>query len=70
MKSLTVAAVVVAGLVGACSSEQQQSARDDQQVNVAQLNALSAANASPGNPQHAPTGMPLGKTLMGPCCQP
>lgn len=67
MKSLTVVAIVFAGLVSACSSE-QQSARDrsDQQVNLAQSSPQTGPGVNPSNQQRLITGTPL----VGPCCQP
>jgi uncharacterized protein YcfL len=67
MKSLTVVAVIIAGLVSACSSEQQSARnRSDQQVNLAQLGPQVGPHANPSNQQRVITGMPL----VGPCCQP
>ena len=60
MKSLTVVAIVFAGLVSACSSE-QQSARDrsDQQVNLAQSSPRTGPSVNPSNQQRLITGTPL-----------
>jgi hypothetical protein len=67
MKSLTVVTIVIGGLVGACSSE-QQSARDrsDQQVNLAQSSSQIGPSVNPSNQQKLIRGTPL----VGPCCQP
>jgi hypothetical protein len=71
MKSFAVVAIVIAGLVSACSSEQQQGARsqNDPQVSLAQADALTAPDVSPTAPptaRHVPAPTPL----TGPCCQP
>ena len=71
MKSLAVVAIVIAGLVSACSSEPQQSGRSqtDPQVSLAQADALTAPDVSPTAPPHA-RHVPAPTPLTGPCCQP
>ncbi|HEY6714996.1 MAG TPA: hypothetical protein VI232_01520, partial [Reyranella sp.] len=66
-----IVAIVIACLVSACSSSQQQSSRDrgDEQVNLALLDAELGPDASSTYQQNARRDM-VNKTLVGPCCQP
>jgi hypothetical protein len=71
MKTLPIVAIVIACLVSACSSSQQQSSRDrgDEQVNLALLDAELGPDVSRTYQQSTGRDM-VNKTLVGPCCQP
>jgi uncharacterized lipoprotein len=68
MKVLSILAIVIAGLVSACSSSQQQSSRDrgDEQVNMALPNEQLGSDVNSTNrPQNAAAGVVRDKTLSG-----
>jgi hypothetical protein len=69
MKALPIVAIVIACLVSACSSSQQQSLRSqgDEQVNLALLDAELGPDV---RPQQSTGRDMVNKTLLGPCCQP
>jgi uncharacterized lipoprotein len=68
MKALSIVAIVIACLVSACSSSQQQSSRDrgDEQVNMALPNEQLGPDAnSTDRQQNAAIGVVRDKTLTG-----
>jgi uncharacterized lipoprotein len=68
MKVLSIVAIVIACLVSACSSSQQQSSRDrgDEHVNMALPNEQPGSDVNSTNgPQNAAGGMVREKTLTG-----
>jgi uncharacterized lipoprotein len=68
MKVLSIVAIIIACLVSACSSSQQQSSRDrgDEQVSMALPNEQPGSDVnSTDGPQNAAVGVVRDKTLTG-----
>jgi predicted component of type VI protein secretion system len=73
MKTLSIATIVAAGLVSACSSSQLQTSREqsDREVTMAFLSKQVGGSTNPGSWHQIPaTSTARDGTLAGPCCNP